>query len=498
MDDKHDDYKQNYSSKEEINPTENQPQMDHKYENIYESKVLSGFKDKHQIGKPKEDAPNNMLMSLIKNNRDSIESTYASNRNSSVFNGLLRNESSNPIFKWALGPENEAQEKKDEEWENHFLSQSLRIMKRPEQPILERRLSKHVLKLHEEMGPITPEEIKKHRSPSMENQPADSPFLSDEDDTYYIGQWKNQDRHGWGTLVSKCGGIYEGVFRDNKPNGYGRLINHEREWYVGYWKNGKKNGEGESNMCNEPAIYKGNFENDDINGKGTMVYQDNVKYIGGFINGVKDGEGIEYHPDGTLKYKGAYKDGKFHSLNKECELNLNSGHSYKGYFQDGKYHKKGLLKLGKTDYYKGEFQNGKMHGQGEYHSLDWSTYKGSWSYGKKCGFGNQKWANGDSYKGNFKDDEYFGQGFLKRSNDDWFKGNFLEGRFINGKGRLTDANGSIFTGNFQKGRKHGVGIETSAEEKGGNVLSVQVTYRYSIQETTVPVKSGNSVRCEIF
>jgi len=61
----------------------------------------------------------------------------------------------------------------------------------------------------------------------------------------YEGEWKNNKRHGQGTLYFNDGDIYVGDFRDNKRNGQGVYTWKESgNKYVGGYKDDKKNGEG--------------------------------------------------------------------------------------------------------------------------------------------------------------------------------------------------------------------------------------------------------------
>ena len=84
-----------------------------------------------------------------------------------------------------------------------------------------------------------------------------------EDGKYYIGQLKNDYRHGKGILYYKNGNIkYEGDFVENKFGGNGKLILEDGQYYIGQFKDGFKHGKGIEYYSNGIIKYEGEFEND--------------------------------------------------------------------------------------------------------------------------------------------------------------------------------------------------------------------------------------------
>ena len=62
----------------------------------------------------------------------------------------------------------------------------------------------------------------------------------------YNGQVNEDlDRHGIGRWVHNMGWeIYEGEWKNDQRHGFGRSIKWAGSWYIGFWKNGKKHGYG--------------------------------------------------------------------------------------------------------------------------------------------------------------------------------------------------------------------------------------------------------------
>ena len=61
-----------------------------------------------------------------------------------------------------------------------------------------------------------------------------------ETDSVYVGEVKDGERHGRGTLTLPDGEKYSGEFKDGKYDGRGTLTLPDGEEYVGEWKDGKE------------------------------------------------------------------------------------------------------------------------------------------------------------------------------------------------------------------------------------------------------------------
>ena len=69
------------------------------------------------------------------------------------------------------------------------------------------------------------------------------PFLYPAD-SYYLGQYKNNLRHGRGKCSFASGSFYEGEWYEDKPHGRGRFITPGGDWYLGNVNLGFAEGKG--------------------------------------------------------------------------------------------------------------------------------------------------------------------------------------------------------------------------------------------------------------
>ena len=140
----------------------------------------------------------------------------------------------------------------------------------------------------------------------------------------YIGEWENGKREGQGVLfgdkvdgkfldknqknvvVSTINGDikisleqekYSGNWKNDNKHGFGTGISYQGEVYIGEWKNGKYDGQG--TLLAYGDTYTGNFKNDYKSGKGTTIYSNGIKHVGVWDNGSETSEGTFTFTDGT-------------------------------------------------------------------------------------------------------------------------------------------------------------------------------------------------------
>jgi len=82
------------------------------------------------------------------------------------------------------------------------------------------------------------------------------------DGDQYVGEWKDNNRHGQGTYTYANGDKYVGEYKDGKKQGQGTLTFSDGEQYVGEWKDGLKHGQGTYTFADGEKV-KGFFMNDD-------------------------------------------------------------------------------------------------------------------------------------------------------------------------------------------------------------------------------------------
>jgi hypothetical protein len=178
--------------------------------------------------------------------------------------------------------------------------------------IIKTKLEERVLRILTELGPPKyPKSLGRAYSEHQCTPPCEVPCPMAQfnrlEDFIYKGEILSDMKHGNGILISSNGGIYEGQFHQNDIHGFGRMVNGDGDWYLGYWKNNQKSGYG-VHMTENCERYAGEFLGDRRNGKGELVQYDGCTYKGNFDNGLKCGKGEVHWPDGSIRYKGSYKE----------------------------------------------------------------------------------------------------------------------------------------------------------------------------------------------
>lgn len=90
----------------------------------------------------------------------------------------------------------------------------------------------------------------------------------------YVGEWKNSQRHGQGTVYYADGSTYTGEWQNGQINGRGSYVSPEGTTYVGEWQNNKWHGQGKLTNA-DGTIYEGIFENGKYVGRGSDIKQEN-------------------------------------------------------------------------------------------------------------------------------------------------------------------------------------------------------------------------------
>ena len=122
----------------------------------------------------------------------------------------------------------------------------------------------------------------------------------------YIGEWRENQKEGYGTMLYQNGDKYEGEWRNNQRNGHGTL-----------WKLENKKSE------KYKRIYTGDWENDKMSGQGSFFYENDDRYDGYWLNGKKHGQGRMIYSNGDI-YEGQWIDdlkegyGTFTKASGEC------------------------------------------------------------------------------------------------------------------------------------------------------------------------------------
>lgn len=104
--------------------------------------------------------------------------------------------------------------------------------------------------------------------------------------TWYVGNFKEGKKEGYGTYHYDSNDVYCGLFSDDLKNGKGKF----------FYSNGD--------------IYDGDYVADERSGKGIYLWSDGKKYEGDFSKNAMNGTGVYTWPDGKT-VTGTFKDNTF-------------------------------------------------------------------------------------------------------------------------------------------------------------------------------------------
>ena len=256
-----------------------------------------------------------------------------------------------------------------------------------------------------------------------------------------------------GTLTFASGNKYVGEFKNNKRHGQGTYIYAGGAIESGIWENGKLLDVDVSKLpdCKSSSTYRHNCF-------GTYTHADGDKYVGEFKDNKGHGQGAYNYVNGD-KFVGEYKDGKRHG---QGAYTFASGNKFVGEWKNGKRHGQGAYTFASGDKYVGEWKNGKRHGQGTYTYASGSKYVGEFKNNKRHGQGTYTYVGGDKYVGEYKNGKWNGQGTYTYASGDKYVGELKDGNY-NGQGTYTFASGSKYVGEFKNSNYNGQGTYTYAD-----------------------------------
>ena len=193
----------------------------------------------------------------------------------------------------------------------------------------------------------------------------------------YVGQWKDDQQHGQGTVTFVTGNKYVGEWKDGKHHGQGTYTFADGENYVGEWKNSKNDGYGTYTWTNGNK-YVGQWKDNEKHGQGTLTFANGEKYVGEFKDDKRNGQGTYTWTNGN-KYVGEYKDGK---RDGQGTFTFASGTKYVGEYKDDKKNGQGTYTWTNGNKYVGEYKDGKRDGQGTLTFADGTIDEGIWKDGE--------------------------------------------------------------------------------------------------------------------
>ena len=276
----------------------------------------------------------------------------------------------------------------------------------------------------------------------------------------YIGEWKEDKRHGQGTYLWSSGNKYVGEWKANEQHGQGTENYSDGSKYVGYFKEGNYNGYG---------IY---------------TFADGEIDLGQWLDGKLNGEAIQYNKDGSIYKQGIYKDDellnskdiKTFSQKKDkvktlktdkvktqetdkIKTSVSSLPGCQGKYWDDCF---GEENFDNGNNYIGEWKDNKRHGQGSETFSDGSKYVGQFLNDQRNGFGTYLWSKGSKYDGEWKDNEQHGEGTKTYYNGDMYVGEWKFGKY-NGQGTYFFDNREMEVGQWKDGQLNGEAIQFNSD-----------------------------------
>jgi hypothetical protein len=116
----------------------------------------------------------------------------------------------------------------------------------------------------------------------------------------YVGEFKENLRHGRGVYTLPDGSIYDGEWRENNPNGWGLFRWPDGSEYQGPWKDGKRNGTNGILIAADGFRYEGSWANNAMEGIGVATYPNGQTYEGKFVGGRREGRGTIRFTNGAI------------------------------------------------------------------------------------------------------------------------------------------------------------------------------------------------------
>jgi hypothetical protein len=99
----------------------------------------------------------------------------------------------------------------------------------------------------------------------------------------YVGEHKDNERHGQGTHTHANGDIYVGEFKDGERHGQGTNTWASGSKYVGEYKDNKRQGQGTYTWANG-SKYVGEWKDNKRYGQGTLTFANGTKESGYYMN----------------------------------------------------------------------------------------------------------------------------------------------------------------------------------------------------------------------
>lgn len=199
----------------------------------------------------------------------------------------------------------------------------------------------------------------------------------------YDGEWKSQQRHGFGVQKWPDGATYVGQWEECCANGRGHFKFPTGDEYFGEFKEGFMHGRGvyRSRLLSN---YEGEWFEDQHHGLGVQIFPTDcsqegamAKYSGYVANGVRSGFGVMGWPDGA-EFQGQWEYDCAHGYGIGFDSDKNV---FRGFMQYAAHHGLGVMESADGRVYSGQFADGVEDGFGVLREHGITTYEGFWRSG---------------------------------------------------------------------------------------------------------------------
>lgn len=249
---------------------------------------------------------------------------------------------------------------------------------------------------------------------------------------------ENETRNGPGSFEDKTSGPYIGDWKDNKQHGFGTKVFGDKSIYVGEWKENMKQGQG-TYTWEDKTKYVGDWKEDKYHGFGVKTWSDGDKYEGYWIEDKKHGYGTYLWSNGD-RYDGEWHEDKQHGFG---VFVWSTGVKYVGKFKDNmRNDEHAVLTWPNGDRYEGGFKDNLIEGHGTYRHSSGDVYIGEWRASQRHGRANYIYQYGGRFEGYFIDDERNGEGLFEWPDGDKFQGLWKDGGRY-GKGLFITKGGNV-------------------------------------------------------
>ncbi|XP_023131962.1 radial spoke head 1 homolog isoform X3 [Amphiprion ocellaris] len=126
----------------------------------------------------------------------------------------------------------------------------------------------------------------------------------------YVGDYRQNMKHGQGTFYYPDGSIYEGSWVEDLREGHGVYTYSNRDTYDGEWLHHLRHGQGVYCYHATGSKYKGTWINGKMEAAGEYIHT-NHRYKGNFVNS---------NPSGPGKYEfdtGCEQHGEYHQVEQD-------------------------------------------------------------------------------------------------------------------------------------------------------------------------------------